>query len=63
METDPPATKSEVEQLHRNIDNLEKRRRRNNLQVIGFPEGCKGWDALSFFTQNSLQLLHVRAVG
>ncbi|XP_078146112.1 N-acetylaspartate synthetase-like [Centroberyx gerrardi] len=40
METDPPATKSEVEQLRRKIDDLENRSRRNNLRFDGFPEGC-----------------------
>ena len=59
LETDPPATKTEVEQLRRKIDDLENRSRRNNLRFVGFPEGCEGRDALSFLRDTIPQLLHL----
>ncbi|KAL7386069.1 hypothetical protein ABVT39_003691 [Epinephelus coioides] len=63
MEKEPPATKSEVDQLWCKIDDLENRARRNNLRFVGFPEGCKGWDALSFLRDNIPQLLELNFPG
>lgn len=45
---DPPASKTEAEQLHCKIDNLENRSRHNNSRFVGFPEGCEDRDALIF---------------
>ena len=59
----PPATKTEVEQLRRKIDDLENRSRRNNLRFVGFPEGSEGRDILHFLRQTIPQLLHLDFPG
>uniref|UniRef100_A0A3B3BLU5 L1 transposable element RRM domain-containing protein n=1 Tax=Oryzias melastigma TaxID=30732 RepID=A0A3B3BLU5_ORYME len=47
-ESNPPATRTEVENLQQKIDDLENRSRRNNQRFVGFPEGCEGSDILAF---------------
>lgn len=51
LETNPPATQTEVEILRQKLDDLENRSRRNNLRFVGFPEGCEGPDTLAFLRE------------
>lgn len=38
----------EILTLKDKVDDLENRSRRNNLRLVGFPEGVEGRDAVSF---------------
>lgn len=56
LETNPPATQSEVEIL-------ENRSRWNNLRFVGFPEGCEGPDTLAFLRKVIPQMLNIDLQG
>ncbi|KAF7645684.1 hypothetical protein LDENG_00200020 [Lucifuga dentata] len=47
-EANPVATKAEVDVLHDRLEEMENRNRRNNLQLVGIPEGHKAGDIVKF---------------
>ncbi|KAJ8402937.1 hypothetical protein AAFF_G00362510 [Aldrovandia affinis] len=53
----PAATATEVESCRRRLDEMDDQSRRNNLHLLGFPEGCEGKDALAFITETVPALL------
>ncbi|KAK7922048.1 hypothetical protein WMY93_008950 [Mugilogobius chulae] len=63
LEVNPPASRSEVENLLSKLDDLENRSRRNNLRFVGFPEGCEDTDALAFMCAVIPELLKIDLRG
>lgn len=63
LEANPPASRSEVEDLILKVDELENRSRRNNLRFIGFPENCEKSDALGFMRTTIPELLNIEFDG
>lgn len=48
LQANPPATKAELEQIWDKIEDMENRNRRNNIRIVGIPEGKEGQDMVRF---------------
>lgn len=44
-------TNATIEELRGKLDDMENRARRNNLRLVGFPEGVEGRDGVSFLQE------------
>lgn len=63
QQANPPATATEVEALRQKVDDIENRERRNNLRIIGFPEGSEEGDVLSFLGARLPEILNISFPG
>lgn len=48
LKANPPASKVELDQLWDKIEDMENRSRRNNIRIVGIPEGKEGQDMVKF---------------
>ncbi|RXN19406.1 liprin-beta-2-like isoform X2 [Labeo rohita] len=48
LKANPPATKLELDQLWDKVEDMENRSRRNNIRIVGIPEGKEGQDTVRF---------------
>ncbi|KAF4092199.1 hypothetical protein AMELA_G00018150 [Ameiurus melas] len=59
LSTNPPVTKRDLEKIFERLEDLENRRRRNNLGIIGVPEHEEGRDMVKFLDELFPSLLDI----
>lgn len=59
LQANPPVWKAEIEVLRDKLMNMEDRSRRNNLRLVGIPEGSEETDMAGFLEEILPQLLGI----
>lgn len=57
LQANPPATKAELELIWDRIEDMENQNRRNNVRIVGIPEGKEGQDMVRFLEDLIPQLI------
>ncbi|KAI4881460.1 hypothetical protein NFI96_000609 [Prochilodus magdalenae] len=59
----PPATKSELDTLREKIEDMENRSRRNNVRIVGIPEGHEAGNMIQFLDEVIPKVLNIESAG